>query len=290
MRANRGNPKVWESGRNLKRSLLSLLILSGIVFACCRPKTVRVTTTNQNIERSNEVAQQGDLAFSRKDYYAALIKYLEAVRLNPNNEYFFNRLGISYLKLNLSDEALRAFQNALDLNPKLSYAWNNLGTLYFSQRKLKRAEKYFKKAIHLKSDEASFHVNLGKLYLDKKKYAKAKIEWNKALDLDPDALTKSSANLGVDGGTAPNRYYYRIACFFASIGKAEPAMENLQLAYNNGFSDIKAIEKEPDFNPIRQNKRFVEFMKELSLQIRLRDKMGLPNEDEVPRFPLRVPR
>jgi tetratricopeptide (TPR) repeat protein len=267
---------VWKPGRNMKQQLLSLLILSGIVFAGCHLKTVRVPVTDQNTKRSIELAQEGDIAFNRKDNYAALIKYLEAVRLNPNNENFLNRLGIGYVQLNLYDEARRAFQNALDLNPKLSFAWNNLGSVYFFQRKLKRAEKYFKKAISLKPDEASFHVNLGKLYLDKKKGADAKIEWNKAVALDPGALAKSSGvSLGV-AGTPPMKYYYHIAGFFASKGNVEPAIENLQLAYNNGFSDIKAIEKEPDFNPIRQDTRFVEFMKDLSLQIKLRDRIGLP--------------
>jgi tetratricopeptide (TPR) repeat protein len=267
---------VWKPGRNLKQQLLSLIILWGIAFAGCHLKTVRVPVTDQNIQRSIELAQEGDIAFNRKDNYAALIKYLAAVRLNPNNENFLNRLGINYVQLNLYDEARRAFQNALDLNPKLSFAWNNLGSVYFFQRKLKRAEKYFKKAIRLKPDEASFHVNLGKLYLDKKKVADAKIEWNKAVALDPGAMAQNSGVSLAVAGTPPMRYYYHIACFFASKGSVDLAIENLQLAYSNGFSNIKAIEKEPDFNSIRQETRFVEFMKDLSLQIKLRDRIGLP--------------
>jgi tetratricopeptide (TPR) repeat protein len=277
--ADEGSPKVWNPARNRKPQLLSLLILSGIIFAGCQSKTIRVAVTDQNIKRSIELAQAGDIAFSRKDNYSALIKYLEAVLLNPNNEYFLNRLGLNYVQLNLYDEARRAFQRALDLNPKLSFAWNNLGSMYFFQRKLKRAEKYFKKAISLKPDEASFHLNLAKLYLDKKKNPDAKAEWNKAIALDPGALNKSSGVGLTVGGTPPMKYYYYIACFFASTGSVEPAIENLQLAYNNGFSDFKAIEKEPDFNPIRQNKRFVEFMKELTLQIKLRDSTRAKNHE-----------
>jgi tetratricopeptide (TPR) repeat protein len=270
---------VWKPGQSLKLQFLSLLLLSGIIFAGCNPKAVQIPVTDQNSKRSNELAQEGDAAFYRKDNYAALIKYLEAVRLNPNNENFLNRLGIQYVQLNLYDEARKAFQNALDLNPRLSFAWNNLGAVYFFQRKLRRAERHFKKAISLKPDEPSFHVNLGKLYLDKKKGANAKIEWSKAIALDPGALSKSSAaSLAIAGGTPPMKYYYHIACFFASKGNVERAIENLQLAYKNRFSDVKAIEKEPDFNPIRQDPRFVEFTKDLSLQIRLRDRIGLPNK------------
>jgi tetratricopeptide (TPR) repeat protein len=278
-----GKLTVRTSGRNLKQRLFVGLLLSGIVFTGCHARTIRVTATDQDLKRSDELMQEGDLAFVRKDFYAALIKHLEAARFNPNDENLLNRLGIDYVQLNLYRDAHRAFQSALDLNPKFSFAWNNLGSVYFFQRKLRQAEKVFKKAINLKSDEASFHVNLGKLYLDKKKIAKAEVEWDKAIALDPAALTeRGGVSLAVSGRTSPNQYYYYVACFFASKGSVEPAIRNLKLAYSQGFSDIRAIEKEPAFNPIRQDQRFVDYMKDLSLQIKLRDRTGRPESQGSP--------
>lgn len=266
------------SGRNLKLQVFLFLILSGCIFSGCLPKTLRVTATDQDLKQANKAAQEGDIAFSRKDNYAALIKYLEAVRMNANNENIFNRLGIVYSQLNLYDEARKAFQDALDLNPKLSFALNNLGSVYFRQRNLKKAEKYFKKAISIKPDEASFHMNLGSLYLEKKKRANAMAEWSKAVSLDSGALTNSSGvSLAAGGRTTPMERYFYIACLFASKRNVELTIENLRLAFSNGFSDIKAIEKQPEFNPIRKDNRFVEFIKDLSLQIKLRNKVGLPN-------------
>jgi tetratricopeptide (TPR) repeat protein len=265
------------SGRNLKLQVLSFLILSGLI-AGCRPKTVRVTATDQDLKQANKSAQEGDIAFSRRDNYAALIKYLEAVRLNPDNENILNRLGIIYSQLNLYDEARKAFQSALDLNPKLSFALNNLGSVYFQQRNLKKAEKYFKKAISIKPDEASFHVNLGSLYLEKKKRANALMEWSKAVSLDAGALANGSRiSLSAGGRTSPMERYFNIACLFASKGNVALTIENLKLAFRNGFSDIKAIEKQSEFNPIRKDHRFVEFIEDLSLQIKLQNKVGLPN-------------
>jgi hypothetical protein len=49
------------------------------------------------------------------------------------------------------------------------------------------------------------------------------------------------------------------------MGDVERAVENLEEALNGGFSDIEAIQKEPDFDPIRQDQRFVAFMKTASL-------------------------
>jgi tetratricopeptide (TPR) repeat protein len=268
---------VRTSGRSRKRQIILWIILAGIFLAGCHPRTVRVTVTDEDIKKANAAAQEGDIAFSRKENYAALIKYLEAARLNPNNANFLNRLGIAYSQLNLYDDARREFQSALNLNPKFSFALNNLGSVYYHNGNLKKAEQYFKKAVSLKADEASFHVNLGSLYLEKGKDADAKAAWRKAIALDAGALTKGSGIiLKTAGRTSPMAKCFFMARFFASKGSVELAIENLKLAYSNGFSDIKAIEKQPDFDPVRKDDRFVEFMKDLSLQIRLRNKVGLP--------------
>jgi tetratricopeptide (TPR) repeat protein len=273
------SPKVQKSGRSLKQPILSLFIVAMIFFAGCRPKTVRVTVADPDFKRAIEAAQEGDIAYSRKDNYAALIKYLESVRLNPSNENVLNRLGMVYMQLNLYDAAHKVLQSAVELNPKLSFAWHNLGSICFLKGNLKKAERYYKKAISLKQDEATFHMNLASLYVERKKFDDVKIEWSKALALDPGALNKNNTvSLRAGGRTHPTQRYYYAACFFASRGDVELAIENLKLAFSNGFSDIRAIEKQPDYNPIRQDQHFVEFIKELSLQIRLRDKMGLSND------------
>jgi tetratricopeptide (TPR) repeat protein len=271
---------VRTSGRRPRRPILSIgigLILAGVVSAGCPHRAVRVPVTEENVLRANEASQDGDIAFSRKNYYAALIKYLEAVRLNPNNENMLNRLGIIYSQLKYYGEASGAFQGALRLNPRFSYAVNNLGSVFFAQRNLKKAEIYFKKAIGLKGNEASFHMNLGSVYFEKKKYEKAMAEWHKGLALDPEILSKgSSVSLTGSANSSPMERSYFMARLYASSGKVESAIENLKLAITEGFSDVAAIEKQHDFDPIRQDARFAEFMKNISLLIRLQSRIGLP--------------
>ena len=58
-------------------------------------------------------------------------------------------------------------------------------------------------------------------------------------------------------------------------------IENLKEAFNHGFSDIVAIESQKDFNPVRKDARFAEFIENLSLLIRLRAKTGLPIETSM---------
>ncbi len=249
-----------------------LVVLSSICSSGCARRVIRVPVSDEDLLKANQASREGDVAFNRKDYYAALIKYLEANRLNPNSEYISNRLGITYSQLQYYEYAAAAFQRSIDLNPKYAYSVNNLGSVRFAQKDLKKAEKHFKKAIKLKADEASFHMNLGALYFERKKYEKAMTEWQKGLALDPDILIKSDAiSLSIAGGTDSlmERSYF-MARLYASAGNVLKAIESLQQALLDGFSDIEAIQKQPDFDPIRQDERFIEFMKDAPLLIKPR--------------------
>jgi tetratricopeptide (TPR) repeat protein len=229
----------------------------------CAPKIVRINVPPENVIRANQVAQDADLAFARKDYYAALIKYLEAGRLNPNSEYIYNKTGITYSQLKYYTEASSAFLRSIGLNPKYPYSYNNLGTVYFAINDKKRAERYFKKAISLNEKVASFHVNLGTLYVEQKKLDKGIAEWKKGLNIDPNALSRSEGISLAAAGSRTNtgeRNFF-MARLYASMGDADHAVESLQQALNAGFLDLQALKNEKDFDPIRENEKFLAFMK-----------------------------
>jgi tetratricopeptide (TPR) repeat protein len=240
-----------------------LVILAGFFLTGCPPRVVRVPVPTENVIRGNEAAREADLAFARRDYYAALIKYLEAGRHNPNSEYIYNKLGITYSQLKFYREATDAFLRSIGLNSKYPYSYNNLGSVYFATNDKRAAERHFKKAISLNPNVASFHINLGTLYFERKKLKLGMEEWRKGLALDPGILSNSGGVSLVAAGTktsSPDKSYF-IARLYASMGDAKQAVENLQQALNAGFADINAIHKEPDFDPIRQDDRFRAFMR-----------------------------
>jgi tetratricopeptide (TPR) repeat protein len=270
--------------RNPRKCPHQLILVIGLCFfpifillPGCR-KEVRVTVTSGDIVHANEASKLGDAAFIRKDFYAALVKYLESVKLNPRNAYVYNTLGITYSQLRYFEEAAAAFSRSIKLSPKYPYSYNNLGSILLAQNKLKKAEKYFRKAISLKGDEASFHLNIGSLYLEKKKRDKALVEWHTALALDPNILSKNVSVSLVSSAAATMERHYFTARILAYIGNVESAIENLQAAVTDGFSDIESIRKEPDFNPIRNDKRFIDFIENAETMIKLRAKTGLPEE------------
>jgi tetratricopeptide (TPR) repeat protein len=257
-----------------------ILIASSFFWINCAPKEVRVAVSQEEILRASRAANEGDAAFDRKETYTALIKYLEAVRLNPNSEYVYNRMGIAYSQLKFYAEAIGAFRRAVALNPKYPYPYNNLGSVYFAQKSYKKSEKYFKKAISLKEDEASFYMNLGSLYLERKKRDQALAAWRKSLALDPDIFSKrSAASLSSNSSSLMERCYF-LASFFALSGNVDSAIENLKLAITNGFTDIQAIQKDRDFDLIRQEERFIEFLKNAALLIKLQSER-LPSDRSI---------
>jgi tetratricopeptide (TPR) repeat protein len=258
--------------RPASTAVLGLFLLSLPTVSCIggSHRIVRIPVTPESIIRANESAKEADLYFARRDYYAALIKYLEASRLNPNSEYIYNKVGITYSQLKFYTEASAAFNRCIGLNPKYPYPYNNLGSVYFALDDKKKAEKYFKKALSLNPKVASFHINLGSLYFEKKQFDRGLAELKQGLALDPNIMNRSEAislAASVSQGSSTEKNY-RMARLFASIGDAQRAIDSLQLALNSGFTDLDAILKEPDFDPIRKDPRFQDFMKNAALLVK----------------------
>jgi tetratricopeptide (TPR) repeat protein len=239
-----------------------LFIVTGIAAVGCGPRIVRVPVSEADLIKAQKYVQEGNVAFINKDFYAALIQYLMARELNPNSEYINNYIGITYLNLKFNDKAIEAFQRAMALNSKYPSFVNNLGSAFFANHNYKKAEKYFKKAIKMKKDDASFYLNLGTLYFEMKKPDKAMKAWRQSLSLDPEILSKTDPiGVAISGEKIAwkDRYYF-MARVYADAGNIPKVIESLENALLNGFSDIEQIRNNPDFDPIRNDERFVKFM------------------------------
>ena len=243
------------------------ILVAFVALIGCSARIARVAVSDEAIIKSNRLTQQGNTAYAEGEYYAALIKYLMAFELNPNSEYTSNRIGMAYLRLDYCNEAIAILRRSIALNSKYPFSVNNLGSAYFAAGNLKKAEKYFKKAIQLKKDEASFYLNLGTVYLERKKPQKAFEEWRKSLSLDPDILSgNNSIRVAIDGGgTSEKERLYFMARIYAVAGDIPKAIEFLENALMNGFYDIERIKRNPEFDPIREDERFVKFMKSASV-------------------------
>jgi tetratricopeptide (TPR) repeat protein len=258
----RTHPHTFFRQWNIFRLKVFLLIVTGIATIGCGPRIVRVPVPEADLIKARQYVQEGNVAYINKDFYAALIKYLMARDLNPNSEYINNYIGITYLNLKFNDKAIEAFQRSIALNSKYPSFVNNLGSAFFANHNYKKAEKYFKKAIKMKKDEASYYLNLGTLYFETKKPDKAMKAWRQSLSLDPEILSKTdpiSVSISGENISLMDRYYFK-ARVYADAGNIPKAIESLENALLNGFSDIEQIRNSSEFDPIRNDERFVKFM------------------------------
>jgi tetratricopeptide (TPR) repeat protein len=90
----------------------------------------------QAIETFEEAT--GDIALGELD--AAIAKYQECIRLDP--EYFdaFHALGMALMKAGRIPEAIEAGLRAVELNPNDQLAWSSLSLFYVKNGQVPEAE------------------------------------------------------------------------------------------------------------------------------------------------------
>ena len=128
----------------------------------------------------------------------------------------------------------------------------------------------YHKAIRLRADSAAFHSNLGTALFARKDYDAAMAEYAHALQLDPDIFERRSR-----GGIAARmidsqeigRYNYVLAKMYASVGNPDRCLLYLRKALEEGYSGIKDVYKEREFERIRKDPRFVALMNSKMPQI-----------------------
>jgi len=258
--------------------LVVILTCAEIVFA--QPTAARAalrkqgtgspSTTSQPVTQATpakplSLEDRADIFMARKDYAAASDYYYRALKeVKFKNAVLWNKLGISYQEQTKYHNALKAYNSATHVNKEFPEAWNNLGTVYFMVNKFNKSLKYYRKAIAIRGTDASFHLNLGTSLYHLKRYEEAVDEYRVALGLDPNVLTEQSS-LGaiVRARGADIQFYFYMAKAFASIGRAEDAVRYLRRAFEDGFTDQKRIEEDPDFQKISQHPAYVELMKNL---------------------------
>lgn len=258
--------KIKVSDRKMICGLI-LFFMGTAGLAGQTPRAKNFVPNASYLATANQRLGEGDILMARKEHYPALMKYLEASRLNPDSEIIFNKLGIVYSQLALNKEAVQALNRAITINKRYSYAYNNLGSVYFATRELGKAEKNFKKAIRLNSRIASFHYNLGAVYFEKKKFKNGEQEYRKALELDRGIFSREDTiNLKAPAESLknPERFYY-LARIYAFLNNVDKTIECLKSASDLHYKVVENVDKDVAFDTLRNDKRFVDFIEDLRL-------------------------
>jgi len=119
-----------------------------------------------------------------------------ALKLNPQNYFAYNMIGVAMDEKNNYEQALYNFYLAIHINPKFEQAYINAGNALLKRGKMDDAINNYKKALKINHKSADAHYNLGRALILKNNFAEAVLHFNSALKFMPnDADTHN--NLGV---------------------------------------------------------------------------------------------
>ena len=147
------------------------------------------------------------------------------VELNPDSAKAHMRLGLSFYRAGLSDDAEKSLRRALELEPKLHEAWVNLGGVFFSRWNFKGCLEATQQALTINPESIPALYNQGLAYLYLKQADEMVECFRRLVILDPDNA----------GG------HYHLAVGLNAQGLALEAKESLDRAERLGFSP------EPEF-------------------------------------------
>ena len=99
---------------------------------------------------ADEYKQQGNAAFSAKDYDKAVDLFSKAIEVSetPNHVLYSNRSG-TYSSMKKFHEALKDADQCIEINPTWSKGYNRRGAAHIGLGDLDEAEAAYKKALEL---------------------------------------------------------------------------------------------------------------------------------------------
>ena len=140
----------------------------------------------------------GEIQSKLEQWQAALEFYQTAAELKPNDGNVHHNLGEILSHQKSWQNAVQAYKKAIALNFKNSWTYHNLGYALLQLEQWKSAADYFIQAISLKADFVWSHYNLGEALSNLEQWDKALLAYESAYKIDPDlpeAKTKISSIL-----------------------------------------------------------------------------------------------
>ena len=218
------------------------------------------------------VAQAGVLYYLEFRPKAALKVLDRALALNPASV-----KGLLHASWLLGEsgrfrEALEQNRRALNLDPLSTVVNHAMGQLYYLSRDYEHATLEFEKSLELDRSDPSLNYSLALPYEQQGQFQEAIILHKKAVELSEGASLYRAAlgysyglggmreeakeildGLSQDQRTAP----YDIAIVHLGLGDNERALDWLEKAYEARDSQLIYINRDPRFDPLRNEPRFI---------------------------------
>src|SRR3990172_11475211 len=170
--------------------LMTLVFLGSSLSAALEPGRLLALTAAQShddIEESIQIFNRGKLLHQERQYREAIKEYQASLKLDDQNPFVFNSLGLAFAALRDFASALKAFNQALQLNPDLTDVYNNMGMVYAEQGAKEKAFEAFSRAVrnpNYTTPEKALY-NIGNLYLEDGNLELAEMHFKRAVEKQP---------------------------------------------------------------------------------------------------------
>jgi DNA-binding winged helix-turn-helix (wHTH) protein/TolB-like protein/Tfp pilus assembly protein PilF len=218
--------------------------------------------------------------FDRK-FEEAGREFQRALELNPNYAVAHVRYAYFLYSSRLLDQALFHMRRAQQLDPVSSVTNGALAGMLYSARYYDDSINYSKKALELEPTTLAPQLNLGEAYLQKRMFNEAQAAFEKVRYTSPVyycwemaysyalAGKRDEANRMLAEYEKQNldgfRMHYNYALVYGAMGEKDKAFVELDLM-NAGPFMLAGVKYDPQFDPLRGDPRFQEFMKKHGLE------------------------
>jgi tetratricopeptide (TPR) repeat protein len=167
----------------------------------------------------------GDALFAQGRIAEAVVEYEKALRINPEDPFVLNSLGVCFGHLSQMDKAVEYFERAKKSDPKDFMAYYNLGYALMARGKMAEAQEQLKKGLEYNPAHGDTLFQLGKLAQGEGRLSEAMEYYRQAAKQDD----------------SPKAVYRSLGEALATAGKKEAAEEAFNQAVKHNPNDAAAL-------------------------------------------------
>jgi len=202
-------------------------------------------------------------------------EFKRALELTPGSAMTYSWYSEYLTTMGRSDESIAEVKKAQEIDPVSPVVSSTLPHAYYFARRFDPAMEYLRKSLDLDPHHFMLHLRLGQVYVAKSMHQQAIEEMQKAVDdseRSTEALTglaqafaaarmTDSMQQAIDelNPGAGTRYVsaYNVAKIYASLGDKTRTFAWLEKAYDEHNPDLIELRREPCFDGMRSDPRFV---------------------------------
>jgi tetratricopeptide (TPR) repeat protein len=202
---------------------------------------------------SNQALSRGIDLYSQKNYEKASVEFQRAINLNPNSDYAVDAtkyLAQSYLRLNQTDKAVKAYQDTIKRNRDSDSLYIELGNLLYSENRFDEAVNAYQAAVNIDPNSTN-QYSLGQGQLQMGNTNAAKEAFRSVIRLEPQ---NSYGYLGLGKAYAKDGDYKRaIEQYEIAITKQSDNYD-VYLDMGYAYADMGEMDKAKDLVDYLDNK------------------------------------